>query len=252
MSSNTSTAVRKKRASVKAAVNTNRRRQRRRRRHLGCAALSVAIFWIFWQTRQQWAADMRFWKAMGDVGFVLLWATVLIGPLAKLWKPARALLPWRRQLGIWFALASSLHALLIFNGWARWSVSRFLGYEFIPQLGREARWEPGFGLANILGLTALFVGLLLAATSSDRAMKALRSSAWKFLHNGVYFVFYVGSIHALYFLFFHYTVSFHKNVPPPDWFRFWFLGMVSIVAALHVAAFVKTVRASQPEAIATA
>jgi len=251
MNSTTRPTARKKPMPVKAA-NSNGRRQRRRRRHLGCAALSVAIFWVFWQTRSQWTADMRFWKAVGDVGFGLLWVTVAIGPLAKLWKPARVLLPWRRQLGIWFAIASSLHALLIFNGWARWSVSRFLGYEFIPQLGREARWEPGFGLANILGLTALFVGLLLAATSSDRAMRALRSSAWKFLHNGVYFVFYVGSIHALYFLFFHYTVSFHKNVPAPDWFRYWFLGMVSTIAVLHVAAFVKTVRASQPEAIATA
>jgi len=58
-------------------------------------------------------------------------------------------------------------------------------------------------------------------------------------------VFYVGSLHALYFLFIHYTVSFHKNPPPPDWFRFWFLGMVATVAALHVAAFVKTVAKSR-------
>jgi len=58
-------------------------------------------------------------------------------------------------------------------------------------------------------------------------------------------VFYVGSLHALYFLFIHYTVSFHKNPPPPDWLRFWFLGMVATVAALHVAAFVKTVAKSR-------
>jgi sulfoxide reductase heme-binding subunit YedZ len=188
---------------------------------------------------------MRFWKAAGDVGFVLLWSTVIIGPLAKLWAPARRLLRWRRQLGIWFALASSLHALLIFDGWAKWSASRLLGYEFIPQLGREARWEPGFGLANILGLTALFVGLLLAGTSSDWAMRALSRQGWKFLHAGAYFVFYVGSIHALYFLFIHYTVSFHKQVPDPDWFRYWFLAMVGVVATLHLLAFVNTVRTSR-------
>ncbi len=195
---------------------------------------------------------MRFWKAVGDVGFVLLWATVIIGPVAKLWNPARKLLIWRRQLGIWFAIYASLHAVLILNGWARWSVSGFLGYEFIPELGREARWEPGFGLANILGVSALFVALLLAATSSDRAMRVLGSSAWKFLHTGTYFVFYVGSIHSLYFLFIHYTVSFHKNVPNPDWFRYWFLAMVGVVGVLQVAAFVRTVVTSRSEATAPA
>ncbi len=195
---------------------------------------------------------MRFWKAAGDAAFVLLWSALVIGPLARLWKPARRLLPWRRQLGIWFALAASVHALLILNGWARWTVSGFLGYEYIPQLGREARWEPGFGLANILGLTALLVGLVLAATSSDRALRVLGGSAWKFLHNAAYFVFYVGSIHALYFLFIHYTVSFHKAPPPPDWFRFWFLAMVGGLAALHVAAFAKTVATSRSRAVASA
>jgi methionine sulfoxide reductase heme-binding subunit len=241
-----------RRAGTTETSPVQRRRGRRLRRHIGSAAFSLAIFFLFWQTRAAWSPDMRFWKAAGDVGFVLLWTTVVIGPLAKLWTPARKLLPWRRQLGIWFALAASLHALLIFNGWARWSVSRFLGYEFIPQLGREARWEPGFGLANILGLTALFVGLLLAATSSDRAMRALRQPAWKFLHTGVYFVFYVGSLHTLYFLFIHYTVSFHKQIPPPDWFRYWFLAMVSVVAVLHVAAFVRTVRTSRADTRAVA
>ncbi len=231
---------------------TGRRRGRRIRRHLGVAVLSIAIFWVFWSTRANWSPDMRFWKAVGDVGFVLLWATVIIGPVAKLWNPARKLLIWRRQLGIWFAIYASLHAVLILNGWARWSVSGFLGYEFIPELGREARWEPGFGLANILGVSALFVALLLAATSSDRAMRVLGSSAWKFLHTGTYFVFYVGSIHSLYFLFIHYTVSFHKNVPNPDWFRYWFLAMVGVVGVLQVAAFVRTVVTSRSEATAPA
>jgi len=229
-----------------------RRRGRRVRRHFGTAVLASVVFAVFWQTRLNWTPDMRFWKAAGDVGFVLLWTAIVIGPLATLWRPARKLLPWRRQLGIWFAIAASLHALLILNGWAQWSVSRFFGYEFIPQLERDARWEPGFGLANLLGLSALTVGLMLAATSSDWAIRALRAPAWKFLHTGAYFVFYVGSIHALYFLFIHFTVSFHKQPPPPDWFRYWFLGMVATVAVLHVAAFVKTVITSKARATAPA
>jgi len=241
-----------KKPEAPATTPTQKRRGRRIRRHAGTAIFAAGIFYAFWLTRAQWSPDMRFWKAAGDAGYVLLWTAIVIGPLATLWAPARKLIPWRRQLGIWFAIAASLHSLLILNGWARWSVSRFFGYEFIPQLGRDARWEPGFGLANLLGLTALFVGLMLAATSSDMAMKALGRPSWKFLHTGVYFVFYVGSLHALYFLFIHFTVSFHKQVPEPDWFRFWFLGMVATVALLHAAAFVKTVSTSKSKKKVTA
>ena len=56
----------------------------------------------------------------------------------------------------------------------------------------------------------------------------------------------------LYFLFIHYTVSFHKQIPPPDWFRYWFLAMVGVVAILHVAAFVRMVRISRADARALA
>ena len=68
--------------------------------------------------------------------------------------------------------------MLIANGWARWSLRRFLGYEFIPELGREARIEPGFGLANLVGSVALLLALVLAATSSDRALRWLGRPAW--------------------------------------------------------------------------
>ncbi len=230
----------------------DRRRSRRIRRHVGAAAIGVVIFWFFWQSRPQWSPDMRFWKAVGDAAYGLLWLTVFLGPAAKLWPSLRRFLSWRRQLGIWSTILATFHALLIINGWAQWSVARFFGYEFVPQLGRLARMEPGFGLANVLGLSALFVALVLAATSSDRALKALSPKGWKFLHNGAYFVFYVGSIHALYFLFIHYTLSFHKRIPEPDWFRFWMLGMVATIAAVHVASFVKTVQTFRSEATSRA
>jgi methionine sulfoxide reductase heme-binding subunit len=71
------------------------------------------------------------------------------------------------------------HALLIWHGWARWDVWRFLGYEFIPELDRLVRLEPGFGLANLLGLVALMFTLTLVATSSARAVDYLGASAWK-------------------------------------------------------------------------
>ena len=73
------------------------------------------------------------------------------------------------------AVTDTLHGVLILNGWAQWSLRRFLGYEFVPQLGREARLEPGFELANLIGIVALVLALVLAATSSDRARARVRS-----------------------------------------------------------------------------
>ena len=109
-----------------------------------------------------------------------------------------------------------------------------------PQLGREVRLEPGFGLANVVGLTALVFALVLAATSSDWAVRRLGPAAWRWLHHSALFVFYLSLLHAGYFLFLHYTVSFHKAVPPPDWFRGPFVALGGALLALQLAAFTKT------------
>jgi len=86
---------------------------------------------------------MRLWKAVGDAAFVLLVVTLTRGPLSRIKRRTTRWLPWRRQFGIWFAIIASLHAVLIINGWARWSLRRFLGYEAVPELGRVVRLEPG-------------------------------------------------------------------------------------------------------------
>lgn len=180
---------------------------------------------------------MRLWKAVGDAAFVLLLAALALGPVARLVPATRPLLPWRRQLGIWFALTASLHAVLILDGWALWSLRRFLGYEFVPQLGREARLEPGFGLANIVGSVALFLGLVLAATSSDWAMRRMGRPTWVWLHRLAHTVLILTLLHGSYFLFIHFTVSFHKAPPPSlDWFRIPFIVLGLAVVALHIIA----------------
>ena len=198
---------------------------------------------LFWATRPTWDAEMRLWKAVGDAAFVLLLGTLALGPIARLIRPATRMLPWRRQFGIWFALVASVHGFLVVHGWARWSLRRFLGYEVVPQLAREVRLEPGFGLANLVGLFALGWALVLAATSSDWALHRLGPAGWKWLHHSALFVFYLSLLHAGYFLFIHYTLSFHKRPPRPDWFRLPFVLLGAGLLALQVAAFAKTVRA---------
>lgn len=211
-------------------------------RHITLAAITAALVFGFWSTRMEWTADMRLWRAIGDAAIVLLFAALALGPAAKLSARMGKALPWRRPLGIWAALAALTHSVLIIDGWAQWSVQRFLGFEFVPQLGREARLEPGFGLANLIGLVAAIWMIVLLATSSDRAVQFLGSTSWKWVQSGAYVVFYLSVLHSGYFLFLHYTASFHRAVPDPNWFRYPLLALGTIVLVLQWWALTHTVR----------
>ena len=211
-------------------------------RHLITATVTALLVVGFWSSRMEWSPEMRLWRAVGDAAVVLLFGSLALGPAARLFRPLGQLLPWRRQVGIWAGLTALVHSLLVIDGWAQWSVRRFLGYEFVPQLAREARLEPGFGLANLIGLVAVTWMLVLLATSSDRAVRLLGQGAWKWLHNGAHVVFYLAVLHAGYFLFMHYTLSFHRAPAPENWFRIPLLLLGGTVLMLQVAAFAETVR----------
>ena len=210
-------------------------------RHLLAGLCAALVVYLFWLSRPEWTAEMRLWRAFGDAGYTFLFAVLLIGPAARLWNPAARALLRRREIGIWCAILVITHSLLILDGWARWDVMRFLGYEVISQLGRYARLEPGFGLANLLGLIALFWMVLLFVTSSDRAIELLGAASWKRIQNAANAMFYVVAIHASYFLFIHYTISFHRRVPEPNWFRFVLVSMALTVFVLQTGAFIKTI-----------
>lgn len=211
------------------------------KRHIIVGLVAAVFTYIFWLGRPEWSPDMRLWRAVGDSAFILLFLTLIVGPLSRLWKPGLRVLTWRRELGIWFAVTALIHAILILNGWMMWNTLRFFGYEFIPQAERFVRLESGFGLANSMGLIALFLALILAATSSDKAVSYLGIASWKWLHYTAYIIFYLVGLHVLYFMFIHFTVSFHRPVPPPNWFRFPSLILILTVLLLQTAAFVKTV-----------
>lgn len=211
-------------------------------RHLRVGTLSGLLFLAFWSGRLDWDPEMRLWRAFGDSSLVLLAASLALGPLVRLRPQLAPLLPLRRELGIQFAVLAGIHTLLILAGWVRWDILRFLGYEYIDAAGRWVRLESGFGLANIAGLVALAWAVVLAVTSSDAATRFLGASAWKWLHGAAYSVFYLVVLHTAYFLFLHYTFSFHRPVPPPDWFRWPFLALAAAVVTLQLVAFVVTVR----------
>jgi sulfoxide reductase heme-binding subunit YedZ len=211
-------------------------------RHAVVAFLAVGVYLAFWLGRPEWTPEMRLWRAIGDVSFVFLFLVLALGPAARHWPAVTRLLSWRRELGIWFAILALAHTLLVLDGWVRWDWMRFFGYEFLEQLGRYARVEPGFGLSNLIGVVAAVMAVPLMITSSSWTVKRLGGSSWKWLHIGAYTIFYLVVLHSLYFLFMHYTISFHRAVPDPNWFRYPFLITALLVLGMQMSAFVSTVR----------
>lgn len=211
-------------------------------RHATVGVTAGVLTYGFWLSRPRWSDEMQLWRAVGDASLILLVLTLAIGPVSRLWPATRRIIPWRRETGVWYGVLAVIHTALILDGWVRWDFMRFFGYEFIPQLERYARLEPGFGLANTVGLTAVGITVILLATSSTWAVNLLGPSAWKWLQYGAYVVFYLVVLHTFYFLFLHYTASFHRPVPDDaNWFRIPFLILAGLVVLLQALAYLKTV-----------
>jgi len=211
-------------------------------RHAVVGALAVAVFGLFWYSRMDWSEEHRLWRATGDTAFILLTLALLSGALSRLSSQFRMLLVFRREIGIWCALTSIMHGFVVLSGWVKWDINTLLGFQFVPQLQRFSRLEEGFGLANLIGILSAFILSVLAATSADRVLNALGPSSWKWLQQGAYTVFYLIALHAVYFLFMHFTLTFHTSrAPDPNWFRWPFVGITVGTLAVQAAAFLKTV-----------
>lgn len=211
-------------------------------RHLFISILLVAFAALFWRLRVEKEPTIRVAVALADAGFVFLFLTLAIGPLAKLWNQLRRLVPWRRELGIWLAIATFLHGLTILAALYGWDLMQVFGFAQALDGSYYYLANPGMGLANTLGLIALWTFILLGATSSDRAVNYLGIGSWKWLHYGAYAAFYLSASHALFHLFSHdvgrvtkLSDLFVNQLAAP------FLAMSLIVPALQFAAFVKTV-----------
>ena len=220
---------------------------------LASALLTLA----FWRSRMEWTPDMRLWRAVGDAAFILLWLALLLGPMAVLRPKSARLMVYRRHLGVVSAITAAIHAYLIWDGWALWSVRRLFGYQDLRPAGGpdDVLVDPGFGLANLLGIVALGWMLIIAATSSGWALQRLGTRAWKYVQQFAYLVFYLAGLHSAYFLFLHYELGlvnlvFQKDVPEPNWARPWFVLAVGLLLGLQLTAFAKTVRRRKASAAA--
>lgn len=122
-------------------------------------------------------------RALGTCGILMLHIILWIGPLARLDRRFLPLLFNRRHLGVSMFLVGLGHAglsLLYYHGFGNVNplVSLLVSN---TQYGSLSRFP-----FEILGLMALGILFLMAATSHDFWLKALSPRAWKSLHMLVY------------------------------------------------------------------
>ncbi len=125
-------------------------------------------------------------RASGTLAFLLLTFILSIGPLARLTPRFRPFLYNRRHLGVATFMIALVHAGLVlmwYHGFSDLNV-------FVSLLASNPRYDSiaGFPFES-LGLIALIILFVMAATSHDFWNANLGPGLWKALHMGVYVAF---------------------------------------------------------------
>ena len=126
--------------------------------------------------------DLRI-RALGTCAFLMLTIILSIGPLARLNSKFLPLLYNRRHFGVLTFLVATFHA---------WSMVEWFAIQnALPSLIQElTNWPTYFKFIGFpfktLGIIALLVLLLMAATSHDYWLNFLGAPVWKALHMAVY------------------------------------------------------------------
>jgi nitrite reductase/ring-hydroxylating ferredoxin subunit/DMSO/TMAO reductase YedYZ heme-binding membrane subunit len=131
--------------------------------------------------------------AFGSCAFIMLTIILSIGPLARLDPRFLPLLYNRRHFGVLTFLVAAVH------GWS--VVEWFAVQDALPGLANELSNTAAYGKFigfpyKTLGIAALVVLLLLAATSHDFWLAFLTPPVWKALHMLVYLAYGIVVMHV--------------------------------------------------------
>jgi methionine sulfoxide reductase heme-binding subunit len=172
------------------------RTKERLRTHLGVGAVSVAGVVL---VKLAYPDGVYGWSlGSAHAASVLLLCVLAIGPIRLLrggHSPPH--LDVRRDVGIWCGLWALLHSgVALFEHLG----GRFWEYFFkADTLGHWHVRLDAFGVANILGLGATLLALLLLVLSADWALKRLGSARWKALQRLSYPYFALLGAHGVAF-----------------------------------------------------
>ncbi len=166
------------------AVGWNRQKRVYDLTLLGGVALYLALFvGLGILFHPQATAETLLIRALGTCAFLLLHIILMIGPLCRIDDRFLPLLYNRRHLGVTMfllGLAHGLFALLQFHAMGTLN-------PVVSLLVSNGSWGSlGQFPFQVLGLAALTLLFLMAATSHDFWLTTLTAPVWKALHMGVY------------------------------------------------------------------
>ncbi len=132
-------------------------------------------------------------RALGTGAYLLLHVILCIGPLARLDRRFLPLLYNRRHLGVATFLVALAHATI--------AIGFYHGFGSVSPLVSLLISNTSYASLSafpfqILGLLALLILFLMAATSHDFWLKNLGAPAWKRLHMSVYFAYALLVMHV--------------------------------------------------------
>lgn len=122
-------------------------------------------------------------RGLGDWALRFLWITLAVTPL-RTWTNQPTLARFRRMLGLFAFFYASLH--LLAYGWLDKGLD-------LPEILRDIGKRPFI----LMGFTAWVLLVPLAATSFNRAIKALGAPKWQLLHKLVYAIAIIGLMHFI-------------------------------------------------------
>jgi len=177
--------------------------------------------------------DVFLVRATAFLAFLFLSATISLGPLARLWRPATRFIYNRRHLGVTTGALALFHGAVVMHYGNSWKPANLL--EVLP--GQTFLRIP----FTLFGVGALTILTVMALTSWDYFLHAWTPRGWKRLHMAVY------AGYALVVV--HFTVRF-VGEPPVRWRLLGLLWLVAlVVAALHLVAAIKESRGDRPEPV---
>jgi nitrite reductase/ring-hydroxylating ferredoxin subunit/DMSO/TMAO reductase YedYZ heme-binding membrane subunit len=133
-------------------------------------------------------------RAFGTCAFLLLTAILSIGPLARLDRRFLPLLYNRRHFGVMLFFVALSHALFV-NGWYQ-AFTPIDSYVALLASNTNVTSFRGFPF-EYLGIAALTILFVMAATSHDFWLSFLGAPLWKAIHMGVYLCYGLVAMHVI-------------------------------------------------------
>jgi nitrite reductase/ring-hydroxylating ferredoxin subunit/DMSO/TMAO reductase YedYZ heme-binding membrane subunit len=142
----------------------------------------AVVYWVDPPKDLPGAIDLYI-RAFGTCAFIMLSIVLSIGPLARLDRRFLVLLYNRRHFGVLTFFVALLHASFMIE----WYAVQHALPSLFDELTRLSDYAKFIGFPfKALGLAALLVLFMMAATSHDYWLVFLTPSAWKSLHMAVY------------------------------------------------------------------